>query len=141
MKHIIYTLASILSFISLSFLGTARVQGTTNAAIRQISPDEAEKLIRANAGSRDFVILDIRTPGEYRDGHIPGAALLDYYSLSFRSSLEALDKNRTYFVYCRSDNRTGRALKIMGDLGFTRVYELRGGIQAWLSSGRMLQVH
>lgn len=108
-------------------------------AIRQVTPDEAAELIRSNAGNRNFVILDIRTPGEYRNGHVPNSVLLDFYSPGFRDSLAALDKNKTYLIYCRSDNRTGRAIGIMRELGFGKIYELRGGIKSWLSSGRVLQ--
>ena len=68
------------------------------------------------------------------------SALLDFYSTSFRDSLAALDRDKTYLIYCRSDNRTGRAIGIMRELGFKKIYELRGGIKSWLSSGRTLQV-
>ncbi len=120
------------------FTGPGRVSAT-GADFRQISANEAAELIRANAGKRSFVILDIRTAGEYRDGHIPNSVLLDYYSPMFRENLAGFDKNKTYFVYCRSDNRSGRALGIMEELGFTRVFELRGGIKAWISAGHTLR--
>jgi len=117
------------------------LSGSAHATgVRQVTPEEAAALIRSNAGNRNFVILDIRTPGEYRDGHIPNSALLDFYSTSFRDSLAALDRDKTYLIYCRSDNRTGRAIGIMRELGFKKIYELRGGIKSWLSSGRTLQV-
>ncbi|HOT44682.1 MAG TPA: rhodanese-like domain-containing protein [Spirochaetota bacterium] len=135
MKIKIYAFASIIGAALLA-------GGTGNAAsgILQVGPDEAAELMRANAGNKNFVILDIRTPGEYRDGHVPNSVLLDFYSPSFRDSLAALDKNRTYLIYCRSANRTGRAIGIMKELGFTKIVELRGGIKSWLSSGRTLQV-
>ncbi|MBP7738821.1 MAG: rhodanese-like domain-containing protein [Spirochaetes bacterium] len=139
MKNKLYTLTSIIGTAAMLFGGAGLSAGEA-ATIRQIGPNEASELIRSNAGNRNFVILDIRTPGEYREGHIANSVLLDYHSPDFREGLKALDRNRTYFVYCRSGNRTGRAVDIMKDLGFTRIYELRGGIRSWLSSGLTLQV-
>ncbi len=138
MKNKLYTYASILGAATMLFTGAGRVTAA-GAEIRQGNPEEAQELIRANAGNRKFVILDIRTPGEYRNGHIPNAMLLDFHSPSFRGNLAALDKNRTYLMYCRSGNRSGRALTMMGELGFMKVFELRGGIKSWISSGRTLR--
>jgi rhodanese-related sulfurtransferase len=138
MKFIVFPLISAFYIVTLFFAGTSHLNAADSTVIKQVSPDEAEKLIAANAGNRNFVVLDIRTPGEYRDGHFHEAVLLDFHSPTFREGLAALDKNRTYFMYCRSGNRSGRALAMMREMGFARVYELRGGILAWLSSGREL---
>ena len=82
-----------------------------------------------------LVILDVRTPDEFTAGHIPGAVNIDYYETSFRSDLDALDKNVPYALYCRSGNRSGDTLATMSDLGFTDVSELGGGIITWLEAG------
>ncbi len=139
MKNIIYSLATIIGTAAMLFSGQGH-GNATGADIRLVNPDEALALIRSNAGNRNFMILDIRTPGEYSGGHIPNSMLLDYHSPGFRDSLASLDRDKTYFIYCRSGNRTGRAVDIMKELGFTRVYELRGGIKSWLSSGLILEV-
>jgi rhodanese-related sulfurtransferase len=81
------------------------------------------------------VILDVRTADEYRAGHLAGAENIDYYGASFQSKLDALDKDRSYAIYCRTDNRSGDALRIMRDLGFTDVRELDGGIVSWVEAG------
>jgi rhodanese-related sulfurtransferase len=139
MKNKLYTVASIIGATTMLFTGAGRVSAV-GAEIRQVTPDQATELIRANAGNRNFVILDIRTPGEYRDGHLPNAVLLDFHSPSFRENLAALDRNKSYLMYCRSGNRSARALTMMSELGFMKVAELRGGIKAWISSGRMLNM-
>jgi rhodanese-related sulfurtransferase len=139
MKPKLYTIASALGALTMFFSGNTRVTAAPGAEIRQVSADEAAGLIKTNAGNRNFVILDIRTPGEYREGHIPNAVLLDFHSPAFRDNLAALDKNRTYLVYCRSGNRSGRAMSLFSELGFMRVLELRGGIKTWLASGRTLR--
>jgi rhodanese-related sulfurtransferase len=139
MKPKLYTLASALGAFTMLFTGTGRVTAAPGAELRQVSANQADELIKANTGNRNFVILDIRTPGEYREGHIPNAVLLDFQSPSFRENLSGLNKNRTYLMYCRSGNRSGRAMGLFGELGFTRVLELRGGIKSWLASGRTLR--
>lgn len=79
----------------------------------------------------DAVLLDIRTPGEYSEGRIKGARNIDFYASSFETELNALDKTKTYLIYCRSGNRTGQALFLMKKLGFLKVINLENGIVDW----------
>lgn len=96
-----------------------------------ISPVEAATLIEQHQKDSNFVLLDIRTPGEYKSGHIKNAALLDFRSATFSRSLEQLNKNKTYLIYCRSANRSGKALAMMKKMGFTRVYNMGKGLVGW----------
>ena len=77
------------------------------------------------------VLLDVRTPAEARSGSIKGAVNIDIMSVDFQQKIAKLDKNKTYFVYCRSGNRSGQACKVMGDSGFEHVYNLSGGMMSW----------
>jgi rhodanese-related sulfurtransferase len=86
----------------------------------------------------DFVLLDVRTPGEYRKGHIQGAKLLDYYHRDFRNRLKTLDRHKTYLLYCRTGNRSGRTLAAMERLGFKAAAHLAGGVVAWQRKGYTL---
>ncbi|KXK26026.1 MAG: Thiosulfate sulfurtransferase PspE precursor [candidate division WS6 bacterium OLB20] len=81
------------------------------------------------------VILDIRTPEEYSDGHIAGAQNVDFYAESFTELISRLDRNVPYKIYCNSGNRSAMAVELMKELGFTDVTELSGGIQAWARGG------
>ena len=81
------------------------------------------------------IVLDVRTPEEYAEGHISGAQNMDFYARDFSASLEKLDRNTTYAIYCRSGNRSGQALEIMRSLGFVSVLNLSGGILAWEDNG------
>jgi phage shock protein E len=81
------------------------------------------------------VTLDVRTPGEFAEGHIEGAQLIDFQSGNFENEISALDKNATYAVYCRSGNRSGQAVKVMHDAGFHNVYNLNGGVIDWANAG------
>jgi rhodanese-related sulfurtransferase len=100
-----------------------------------ISASEGYEQIEQNRETEGFVILDVRTPEEYEGGRIEGSENIDYYGDDFRERIEALDKNRTYLVYCASGNRSGKVLKLMSDFGFKRVYNLVGGITRWQREG------
>ena len=103
--------------------------------IENITPPEAFTLIQDNQNNPDFVILDVRTPEEFADGHIENAINLDYYSETFRDELNKLDEGKKYLIYCRSGNRSGKALNIMQELNFREVYNMSGGILEWEAEG------
>ncbi|WP_308993487.1 rhodanese-like domain-containing protein [Mariniflexile litorale] len=84
------------------------------------------------AEDKNAVILDVRTDAEVADGIIPNAIHMDIYKgQDFIDEVEALDKDKNYYVYCRSGNRSGQACAIMEQLGFTNAYNLEGGILEW----------
>jgi len=107
----------------------------TGQIIENISPQAALDLIQQNEGNAAFIILDVRTPAEYAEGHIEGAINIDFYSSEFEEMVKALDRDDTYFIYCRSGNRSGQARNLMEGLGFAEVYNLSGGINAWQDAG------
>lgn len=80
----------------------------------------------------DAVVLDVRTEAEVAEGVIPNAIHIDFFKgHAFIDELEALDKTKKYYVYCRSGNRSGQACSIMEELGFANAYNLEGGILEW----------
>ena len=77
-------------------------------------------------------ILDVRTADEVSEGIIPGAIHLDIFlGQGFLDGLEALDKSKNYYVYCRSGNRSGQACAIMQSVGFETANNLVGGFMEW----------
>lgn len=100
-----------------------------------IGPREAEQLIRENRNNPGFVLIDVRTPNEYINGHIAGSVNIDYHSPVFESKIDSLDRDKTYLLYCRSGNRSGHALSMMKQKNFQKVYHLRGGIISWNQQG------
>ncbi len=103
--------------------------------LKNISAQEANDLIQQRKADPNFVILDIRTPQEFAQGRIDGAINLDFYAPTFKESLDKLDKSKTYMMYCRSGNRSGKAFGIMKDQQFTEAYNMTGGIGAWAQKG------
>ncbi len=84
--------------------------------------------------TKNFVLLDVRTPGEYAQGYIEAAQNLDFRNSDFQAQAGKLDKSKTYFVYCRSGARSAAAAEYMRASGFKEVYDLKGGIQSWSGS-------
>lgn len=81
---------------------------------------------------KNAVVLDVRTDAEVADGIIPNAIHIDIYKgQDFIDEIETLDKDKNYYVYCRSGNRSGQACAIMEQLGFEKAYNLEGGILEW----------
>ncbi len=78
----------------------------------------------------DVIFIDVRTPSEFQQGHIPGSLNIDLYDSSFLKRLGGLDREKTYKLYCRSGARSGQALSIMRTLGFLRAENIGGFRQA-----------
>jgi len=78
------------------------------------------------------VILDVRTEDEFNDGYIENAVNIDINKgQAFIYEIEELDKNKNYYVYCRSGARSAKACQIMNELGIENAYNLLGGILDW----------
>lgn len=91
-----------------------------------------EEWISQLENDTNAVILDVRTDEEVADGIIPNAIHVDIYKgQEFIDKVEALDKNKNYYIYCRSGNRSGKACQIMEELGFENTYNLLGGMLEW----------
>ena len=115
---------------------TALAENPPTAFLQDVGPDEAAKLL-AEPGK--VVVLDIRTPDEFKEGHIAGATNVDFRNASFAQDLGKLDKNQPYLMHCRSGGRSSKALEMMRDMGFTAVYHLKGGTLAWENAGQPLE--
>jgi rhodanese-related sulfurtransferase len=83
--------------------------------------------------SQKYILVDVRTESEFDDGHIKGAINIDYFSSTFSDEISELGLETPVLVYCKSGNRSGKAMKIMNDLRFKEVYNLTGGFKGWLS--------
>ena len=89
----------------------------------------------AQSQAAGVVIIDVRTAGEFNEGHITNAINIDVQSSSFDSDIAALDKNATYALYCRSGNRSGIAAGKMSDAGFTSILNAQVGFVDLVASG------
>lgn len=108
---------------------------TLAAPVIPLIPQGAYELLARNADNPAYVILDVRTPAEVAAGKLPGAVNIDAESAGFEAALAGLDREKNYFVYCRTGNRSSVATEKMHELGFKHVYDIQGGITAWQQEG------
>jgi len=86
-----------------------------------------------NAKLGDIQLIDVRTPKEFNNGHIEDAVNINYYDKDFMDQMSTLDKNKDIYIYCRSGGRSGYAASKLKKQGFTKIYDLQGGMLNWNS--------
>ncbi len=111
---------------------------TPSAPVTAVPANGAEVNAATFAGAialPGVVILDVRTPQEYKESRLDKAMNIDVSAPDFAAKLAPLDRNASYAVYCRSGNRSATALLLMKQAGFTSAFHLGGGIGAWTAAG------
>lgn len=105
---------------------------TVTQAVQQYQKVTASEFQSRLTSTSGAVIIDIRTDEEFASGHLADAINKDFYKRAeFRQYLETLDKDKTYFVYCNSGNRSDSALALFRAADIPNVVEMSGGITAW----------
>jgi len=84
-------------------------------------------------------IVDVRTPEEFKEGHITNAVNMNVTGDDFEKQIESLDKEKPVMVYCKSGGRSARAASILKEKGFKNVYDLDGGIIGWNKANKPIE--
>ena len=92
--------------------------------IKILAPDQ----FKAQVENKNVQLVDVRTPAEFKAGHIKGAKNIDFFSGNFESNFDKLNKEKAVYVYCRSGSRSWQAAKKLEAMGFKEIYDLKGGI-------------
>ena len=111
----------------LLFLAGCSASNEQENSYRQISMDEAVTMMEEESG---YIILDVRTPEEFRERHIPNAINIPNETIGSEDIQELPDKDQLILVYCRSGNRSKQASGKLAELGYTNIVEI-GGINDW----------
>ena len=119
---------------ALSACRSNTVPPPTTAAPDPIPAEAVPQRVRAALADPGAVVLDVRTPSEWNDGHVAGARLVDVGDPAFASTIAGLDRSKTYYVYCRSGNRSARAIEQMRAAGFAHLHNV-GGYAALVAGG------
>lgn len=85
-----------------------------------------------------YLLVDVRTKAEYSKGYIKDAINIDYLSGDFEKKIQQLDKEMLILLYCRSGNRSRKAMKLMNIYGFKQVFNLVGGVNAWKENNSLI---
>ncbi len=123
---------SIMRILPAMLLGAVLFTSTACGQTRKnVNVTEAKTMIDKGG----VVVLDVRTPDEYRAGHLKDAKLANVNDAGFDANIAKLDKNKPVVVYCAVGGRSARASDIMVQKGFKNVYNVSGGYNAWSAAG------
>ncbi|BAO55057.1 rhodanese-like domain-containing protein [Nonlabens marinus] len=113
---------------SLVFLSIATLNAQENRILKVLTVTEFKAAIEND----DVQLIDVRTRKEFEEGAIKNARNIDYFEEEkFKAQFEKLDKTKPVFLYCRSGNRSNKAANRLLDMGFEKIYDLKGGFMAW----------
>ena len=106
-----------------------KIGGENTVSYSQVSMEEAKEIFESNE-AKSYIILDVRRPDEFANGHIPGAINVANETIGAEAPAELPDKDQVIYVYCRSGNRSKQAAEKLAVLGYTNIIEF-GGIIDW----------
>jgi rhodanese-related sulfurtransferase len=129
-KNILF---SLILFATALNIYTAKAETTDIGGniYKQLTAVKCDSLIKANETNPNFVILDVRTPGEWSSYHLMGSINRSTGLADFDAQLAALPKHKLYLMHCQSGGRSAGAFAKMKNLGFAEVYEMSGGLNSW----------
>lgn len=117
-------------FLAFMFIGAGCMPGAYN----NVSPDKAKGMIKSGGG--ELLLLDVRTPGEYKsEGHIKNSLLIPINVLETKLEEISAYKDKDIIVYCAVGGRSAKASSILSEKGFKKVYNMTGGIKEWKRLG------
>ena len=105
---------------------------TSNSSFQDINSDELELMIK----KEDLILLDVRTPTEYSNGHLISAVNINYYGDNFDKKIDELDKSKPIVVYCKSGGRSSKSALKLAEKGLEQIYNLEGGFDQWIFYGK-----
>jgi rhodanese-related sulfurtransferase len=120
--------------ISIAFISCTCKQNNT------VQSDVVEliSVTAVNELDSNVQLIDVRTPEEYAEGFINNANNINFFDDDFLSQMSVLDRDKPVYLYCKSGGRSGKAAIQLKEAGFTKVYDLEGGITKWISEGAIL---
>ncbi len=133
---------AVVLMLAVQLLGTGKINAqeatidtigkVSKNGVRHVNAAEAQQILDIKS---DVVILDVRTPVEYKLGHLEDAVNINYYSFSFKKKLGKLDRDKTYLLHCQTGVRSGRSIPIMLAAGFKNIIHMDGGYKSWKDQG------
>lgn len=99
----------------------------TTRKIRILSP----QVFKSKISNSTVQLVDIRSPQEFKLGHIKNAKNINFFSRNFKDEIDQLDRMKPLYIYCRSGSRSRKAAYVLERMGFEEIYDLQGGILRW----------
>ena len=123
---------SIKIIIAILSFGLFSCQGQETGKVEQL---DAKTFSEKITSSNDIQLLDVRTPGEFQDQHIDHATNINWNGANFEKEVAVLDKSKPVYIYCKSGGRSNQAAHKLAEMGYTKIYELNGGMMKWNAAG------
>jgi rhodanese-related sulfurtransferase len=122
----------ILLLLLFAFAGCKEKETSDNSAL------DANKFAEQISRPSEKIILDVRTPEEFNEGHIQNAMLINFLGEDFKQQVSKLDKEIPVYVYCASGVRSEKAATVLKGEGFKEIYVLKEGLKEWRKSNHEL---
>jgi rhodanese-related sulfurtransferase len=125
----------LITMLWISFVSCGQKQNEKSAdqdsasTVSLITPEELNNV------NKDILLIDVRTPEEYATGHVENSINIDFRASNFKDLIGELDKDQDVYVYCKVGGRSAAAAKLMKEMGFNKIYDLKGGINNWEKNG------
>lgn len=100
---------------------------------------DGAKAAEVLASDPSIIVLDVRTPKEFAEGHIKGAVNIDFNEDDFEKKIAELDPAKPYLVHCAAGGRSGQSLPLFEKLKFNRIYHLSAGFNGWVADGQPVE--
>ena len=123
-----------------AFILSCSLHSRAGSEGEDITVSEAYDFLKANKDNNNIIILDVRTPKEYNEGHLKGAVMINFYDADFNEQIGKLDAEKEYVIYCRVGIRSKKVFDMMKGMGFPKLHNVLGGIVAWLEKGLPLDL-
>ena len=136
MKHFKNFILSMISFLWVMH-SSCQNASTKDSNIKKLSANEFENTMALDS---NLQLIDVRTPEEFNQGFIKNAKNVNWNGGDFETEVTKLDKSKAVFVYCLAGGRSGEAANKLKDLGFTTIYDLKGGMNAWRNANKHIEI-
>jgi len=126
----------LLSYVLIIFIACGKTKIPDGAIYQVLSPNDFEGKM---SQTQDAYLIDARTPAEIETGKLTSALNYNYKADGIEKAIKELDKNKPVFIYCGSGIRSKKSAEILLKAGFTEIYDMEGGMKAWLSAGKKVE--
>ena len=126
----------LLILFSIAFTACNAWKHGKNFTYTELNCNEFSKQINTDS---NYILVDVRTPKEYRNGHMKNAVNVSYFNSWFTDSIKTLNRNKTIYMYCQTQHRSPLASRKMKKLGFRKIYDLKGGFMKWENNNMAIE--
>jgi len=126
---------NIILLSALFLLGLQSCDFSSQNEVELVTPKQVYEAIYGSKEIAGVQLLDVRTSKEFAVSHLKNAQNICITSDDFKEKVATLDKEKPIYVYCKAGGRSANAATILKQMGFTKVYDLQGGIMNWETQG------